>query len=456
MPKQALRLLLEARAARQGGPQALVRRQRDRLAVMVAHARTCSPYYRRRYQGLPERITDPRVLPSTTKAALMAHFDEWVTDPALTLADVQAFVSDPALIGHRLLGRYTVATSSGTTGVRGLYLLDDRSRAVTAAMAGRMLRDWLTPTDLVRIFTRGGRLAVVAATGGHFASGAVTAGLRRGPAAARIGAFSVHDPLPQLVEQLNAFDPAVLAPYAATGELLAAEQDAGRLDIHPVLVVLAAEGLAEGGYAHIAEAFGATVRHSYAATECPFLSYSCAQGWLHVNSDWVLLEPVDADHAPVPAGQPSHTVLVSNLANRVQPILRNDLGDSVLVRPDPCPCANPLPALRVQGRTADLLPFSRLDGTTATLTPLTLSSALDRVPDVQQSQIIQTGPASLALRLRPAPGTDPTRAGRAACDQLRRVLIDQTLAHVRVTLDPEPPQLSAGGKLRTVIPWKPS
>ncbi|MBB5748001.1 phenylacetate--CoA ligase family protein [Micrococcus sp. TA1] len=456
MPKQTLRLLLEARAARKGGPQALVRRQRDRLAAMVAHARTCSPYYRRRYQGLPERITDPQVLPSTTKAELMAHFDEWVTDPALTLAGVQAFVADPALIGHRLLGRYTVATSSGTTGVRGLYLLDDRSMAVTAAMAGRMLHDWLTPTDLVRILTRGGRLAVVAATGAHFASGAVTAGLRRGPAAARIGVFSVHDPLPQLVEQLNAFGPAVLAPYAAAGELLAAEQQAGRLDIHPVLVVLAAEGLAEGGYARISEAFGATVRHSYAATECPFLSYSCTEDWLHVNSDWVLLEPVDADYEPVPDGQPSHTVLVSNLANRVQPILRYDLGDSVLVRPDPCPCANPLPALRVQGRAADLLPFSRLDGTTATLTPLTLSSALDRVPDVQQSQILQTGPASLAVRLRPMPGTDPIRAGQTACDQLRRVLADQGLAHVRVTLDPEPPQLSAGGKLRTVIPWKPS
>lgn len=453
MSEHTLRLLLDARAARKGDAEGLERRQRERLAEMVRHARTSSPYYRRHYQGLPTRITDPQLLPTTSKAELMAHFDEWVTDPAITLGDVETFVADPALIGHQLAGRYTVATTSGTTGVRGLFLVDGRSLAVASAMAWRMLTDWLTPADLARILTRGGRLAMVVATGGHFASGAAAAGLRRGRAASRIGAFSVQDPLPQLVAQLNAFDPAVLAPYASTLRLLADEQEAGRLHIHPALVVPAAEGLPDREYARITAAFGALVRHSYAATECPFLSYSCPRGWLHVNSDWVLLEPVDADHQPVADGQPSHTVLVSNLANRIQPIIRYDLGDSVLLRPDPCPCGNPLPAIRVQGRTADLLTFTRPEGTVTTLTPLALSSVLDRVPGVRQSQLLQTGPASLSLRLRPAPDTDPARAGQAAQEQITHVLAENGLGHVSLTLDPEPPQLTAGGKLRTVIPW---
>lgn len=81
------------------------------------------------------------------------------------------------------------------------------------------------------------------------------------------------------------------------------------------------------------------------------------EGWLHVNVDWVVFEPVDADYRPVAPGEQSHTVLISNLANRVQPILRYDLGDSVLERPDPCPCGNPFPAIRVQGRSADVLTF---------------------------------------------------------------------------------------------------
>ncbi len=182
--------------------------------------------------------------------------------------------------------------------------------------------------------------------------------------------FPVATPLPELVAQLNAFQPALLAPYATTAALLATEQQAGRLRIRPALVALAAEGLPDGEPARIAAGFGSIVGNSYAATECPFLSYSCRDGWLHVDADWVILEPVDADHHPTPPRQQSHTVLVTNLANRVQPILRYNLGDSVLQRPEPCPCGNPLPAIRVWGRTADLLTFPTPSGQSVTLTPL--------------------------------------------------------------------------------------
>lgn len=70
---------------------------------------------------------------------------------------------------------------------------------------------------------------------------------------------------------------------------------------------------------------------------------SCDHGWMHVNADWVVLEPVDADYRRVRPGEQSHTLLLTNLANCVQPILRYDLGDTIVVRPERCPCGNPLP-----------------------------------------------------------------------------------------------------------------
>ena len=41
----------------------------------------------------------------------------------------------------------------------------------------------------------------------------------------------------------------------------------------------------------------------------------------------------------------------TNLANRVQPILRYELGDSVTIVPAPCPCGNALPVIEVAGRS---------------------------------------------------------------------------------------------------------
>lgn len=60
-----------------------------------------------------------------------------MTDPAVRFADVRRFVEQPRLIGTRFLDRYTVATTSGTTGERGNFLFDSRSHAVTSAMMVR-------------------------------------------------------------------------------------------------------------------------------------------------------------------------------------------------------------------------------------------------------------------------------------------------------------------------------
>lgn len=153
-------------------------------------------------------------------------------------------------------------------------------------------------------------MAMVMAAGGHFASAVSAARLRKGRLSRKlVGVFPVQTPLPELVAQLNRFRPAVVDAYASMAALLASEQEAGRLHIDPVLVIVTAEGMPTSEYDRIAKVFNTNVGNSYAATECPFLSYGCEHGWLHVNSDWVVLEPVDADYRPTPPGEPVNPVV---------------------------------------------------------------------------------------------------------------------------------------------------
>ena len=432
-------------------PEKVMERQRARLAEAVASARANSPYYRELYAGLPERVEDATLLPVTSKRKLMARFDDWVTDREVTIEKARAFVDNPDLIGERFLGKYTLLTTSGTTGTPGIFLLDDRTMAVTTALMLRLLSAWLDLGDIPRILAGRGRLAMVNAMGGHFASAVAATRLSR-QRGKRVRVVPVHTPLEKLVAELNQFRPILLAPYASIGALLASEQEAGRLRIRPVMLVLSAEGLPPGEYDRIGQAFKAKVRHSYAATECPFISYSCEHKWLHVNSDWVVLEPVEADYRPTPPGQQSHTVLVSNLANRVQPILRYDLGDSVLQQPDPCPCGNPLPAIRVQGRAADVLTFPTAHGEKATIAPLVFVALVDRIPGIEISQIVQATPTSLRVRLRFAAGVDTDRVWHAVQTEIRQLLTEHRLDHLAVERAEEPPEQSPGGKYRAVIP----
>ena len=147
-------------------------------------------------------------------------------------------------------------------------------------------------------------------------------------------------------------------------------------------------------------------------------------------------------------------MLLSNLANRIQPILRYDLGDSVTARTDPCRCGDPTPAIHVQGRNAELLTLqgNRL---AVAVTPLTLSTALDRVQGLSKGQIIQTGPQSLSLRLQPAAGADPENVWESARSEITRALTSHGLGNVTITRDAGPPRLTPGGKHRTVVPLPP-
>lgn len=450
MTEHVVGLIWDAWRARKKGVGAIAQRQRARLADMVAHARANSPYYRELYRELPDRVESAQQLPVTDKKVLMERFDEWCTDRAVTLKAAEALVDDPSRIGEWFLGKYTVMTTSGTTGRRGIFVVDDHTMAVVTAMMLRWIGDWLGPRDFLKIIARRGRMAMIMATGGHFASAVAASRLkkRRG---SRLEVLSAHMPMSELVARLNRFQPALLAPYASMAALLADEQEAGRLRIDPVLLVLSAEGLPQPEYGRIAHAFDAKVGNSYAASECMFLSYMCGEGWLHVNSDWVAIEPVDADYRPVAPGEQSHTVLISNLANRVQPILRYDLGDSVLERPDPCPCGNPLPAIRVQGRSADVLTFRTPDGEVR-LPPLALSQAIESVRGVTLFQIAQSKPEGLELRLQIAPTANADTVWREAEAGLRKVLAEHGLEHVTIERGGEPPEQGRGGKFREVIP----
>ncbi len=452
MTEHVAGLIWDAWRTRKKGADAIAGRQRARLADMVSHARSCSPYYRELYRDLPDRVESPVQLPVTDKKMLMERFDEGCTDRAVTLEAAEALVDDTRRIGELFLDKYTLVTTSGTTGRRGIFVIDDRTMAVMTAMMFRWIGDWLSPGDFLKIIARRGRLAMIMATGGHFASAVAAARLKR-RRGSRVEVLSAHTPMTDLVERLNRFQPAMLAPYASMAALLADEQEAGRLRIDPVLLALSAEGLPEAEYGRIARVFDAKVGNSYAASECMFFSYTCREGWLHVNADWLAFEPVDADYRPVAPGEQSHTVLISNLANRVQPILRYDLGDSVLQRPDPCPCGNPLPAIRVQGRSADVLTF-RTSGGDVRLPPLALTQPLEAIRGVTLFQLAQSEPERLELRLQIAPMANADIVWREAEAGLRNVLAEHGLDHVVVERGGEPPEQGRGGKFREVIPLK--
>jgi phenylacetate-coenzyme A ligase PaaK-like adenylate-forming protein len=431
--------------ARHGGVRA-ADAGKERLQALIDFTRVHSPFYERRWRGLPHGDIALADLPVVRKPELMAAFDDWVTDPRIRRADVARFIETHE-VGERFLDRYVVFQSSGTTGAPGLFVQDGHALAVYDALVTSQMGDaWLARA---MIGAGGSGAALIAATHGHFASIVAWNQSRRFYGKGRAQAFSVLEPLERLVDALDRASPAFVASYPSVLALLAGERRADRLHARPAVLWSGGELLAPAVRARIERAFAAPVVNEYGASECLDIAASCEAGHLHVHADWVIVEPVDARHLPVRPGETAHTLLITNLANWVQPIVRYDLGDRVKLLEGPCPCGRTLPALAVEGRTDDTLRLRPRRGAAIRLAPMALASVVDDLASVHRFQIVQTSADALALRL---PGENRAAEWKRARPALHAWLESQGLGNVRVALDRAAPRQSRrSGKLRTVV-----
>jgi phenylacetate-CoA ligase len=184
----------------------LERFQQEHLAELARHAAAQSPFWR-------ERLASGRLelsrLPVLTKSELMGRFDELVTDPRLRrdeLLEHLGRIRDDTLY----LGEYRVMTSSGSSGRKAMFVYD---RAGWRGILAMFLRrsDWVG-------LRPGLPRTKVALIGG----GAPTHMSRRGARSLDVGVHRVlslaaTQPLAELVERLNAFQPGFLNIYPWTG-----------------------------------------------------------------------------------------------------------------------------------------------------------------------------------------------------------------------------------------------
>lgn len=390
---------IDVAAAAQAGAASLQARQQRRLAELLAAAAKGSRRYGALLKGRQAWAWRLHDLPVAHKAELMADFDGWVCDPALKLEALRDFTRDAARIGEDYLGRYTVWESSGSSGKPGIFVQDALAMSVYDGLEA-LRRPVLRPLQrLLDPFFLGERIAFVGAIDGHFASTVSIQRLRRlAPMLApRITSLSFLQPMPELAEQLQAAAPTILATYPTAAVLLAQQQLAGYLDIAPQEVWTGGETLSPAMRALVQRAFGCPLANSYGASEFLALASECACGGLHLNSDWALLEAVDAAGHPVPAGEPGASCLLTNLANHVQPLIRYDLGDRVRFCAAPCACGSALPLIEVDGRSDDVLSLAAPDGATVQLLPLALCTVLEDVADLYDFQLRQEGPHALLL-----------------------------------------------------------
>lgn len=253
-----------------------------------------------------------------------------------------------------------------------------------------------------------------------------------------------------MLAKLAEFRPTHLTAYASVLHELARAVEAGDLELAPHLkfVVNISERLMPQTREHYEEIFGARVLDDYGMGECMFLTNGCAaSGGMHLNADWAMLEVVDEDNQPVPEGEKGAKVLVTNLANYVQPIIRYEVGDLVTMANESCNCGKNLPLIKcVEGRDSDVFTIKSPNGELKSLQPSVFELAMSRLVEVREYQLVQEENTRFRIRMEPLPGqpVNEQRAHRVIHDELKQYGLDQKLAIELEVVD----RLAANGDMK--------
>lgn len=420
LAKAWLVLEIRRRLARTSDPDRAV-------AQLRRHAVAKSPYHARALAGLDDAPLPD--LPVLTKADVVGHFDELVTDRRLRAADLRHHV-DTAEPGTAM-GRWRVGASSGSSGRPALFAFDRHEWAAMLANAAR------AQAVVSSSFRGPRRVARVASPSRWHLSAQVGATLAdpRRPTL-RLPATT---PLDRLVTELDAWRPTVLNGYASVLGTLADAQLAGALHIEPGLVLSGAEPLTDGIRHRIREAWGIEPHDQYVTTEAGFVAAECdAHDGMHVLTDDVLVEPGDdrTDDGPV---------LLTVLWSRTLPLLRYRLEDTVSVDRDPCTCGRRSPRLKVHGRARELLAIPH-EGGVSRVHPVVLTQVLDRQP-VMAWQVVHRAGVIEVVVAGARPGLDDDRLAA----QVVQALGEATGQRIPVTVTRVDALASSSGKAARIV-----
>lgn len=416
--------------------------QARRLRELVAYAKEHSPYYKTRYRDVgPDFCLSD--LPPTNKMELMARFDDWCTDRTVTLDKVKHFMENPDNIGRQMDGKYLVFTTSGSTGNPSVVLYDKSTNSVASALA--VLRSYARGEDMKAFLKRGKKSAgLFAANGFYLGYGTMRHQLIKMPfKKGQMMPLDVQAPMEELVARLNEFQPAMLGGYPTALTLLADEQLAGRLHISPVVIMTGGEYLGDDVRKKLGEVFGGYVQTNYSCTEGGLVAHECRKQHFHINEEWIVVEPVDEQNRPVPDGVQSAKLLLTNLSNYTQPLIRFEITDRVILHHDPCGCGEEAPWLEIEGRIDDILAFDN----GVRVPPLALYALLKELPGVRRFQLIQREGNHLELRFL-------TDDKKMAFTQSKAVLAEYLQKHgvaAEYILSDEPPQTTIGGKFKHIV-----
>lgn len=408
-------------------PQAELRaRQFASLQALLLHAAANCPYYRDAWQNLG---LDPRDLTDH------ADFQNWPLIDRETIRE-NRFATRSGLPGTRLMKKAT----GGSSGVPLEFDLDLDSfarrhaawhRGYSWAGAGPGSRQWHlwgqvgTPSLPKQI------------------KDAVYFRMYR---RRMVNSYRLcEETIPIYFEQLNRWRPHAIVAYTNPLYDFARElEERGLRPWSPRAIVTGAEKLHDFQRELIERVFAAPVFETYGSREFMLIGSECDHhAGLHITMEDLLVEIVDDDGRPTPAGREGN-VAITDLRNYGMPFIRYLNGDRAIAGSEPCPCGRGLPLLKkITGRRLDMLETPDGRHVPGEFFPHLIKD----FPSIRRFQVVQED--AYSIRLLVVVNGDWNNSMRSILEEEIRLVIGFAVDFEISVVDDIP--LTAAGKRKVVV-----
>lgn len=360
-------------------PEVATVRQKALLAKLVAYVFQNNPFYRKRYTDVGFELGDMEQegwfekLPVVTKAHLKEYFEE---------------MTEPELKRFR-----KISTTGGSTGTPTKTGYDGR---IPEMVYSWRLQSWfgIHPWDDHAYVWR----IPKASCSARLKNAALWWPTRHLKLDA---SFMTEASMMDFLRRYNRLKPALLQGYVgAVTQLAQFVVECGLQVWSPKCVWVTSAPLSAVQRVLLKEAFHAPVCDQYGSCEVRWIAQQCPEeGGLHVNTEHVHIEFVDDWNLPVKRGQYGK-VLLTNLEDRVFPLIRYENGDRGRWLTHVCPCGRTLPLIdAIKGRESEsfVLPSGM------TVNGEYLTTLFDNNPDlVRGFRVVQKRDSSIRVEYIPA------------------------------------------------------
>tara|TARA_B100000767_G_scaffold53326_1_gene48963 strand:+ start:2976 stop:4256 length:1281 start_codon:yes stop_codon:yes gene_type:complete len=324
-----------------------------------------------------------------------------------------------------MIGEVAVGFSTGTSGNRGMFLVNDTERAKWVAYMIDRVVGFSLKKKTIAFFLRANNELYESSKSKRLS----------------FNFFDIYINIDSHVDRLNTLSPDILIAQPSVLMILAKKKKAKELRIQPTKIVSVAEVLTQEDRKFIESIFEIKLSEVYQCTE-GFLASSCSYGTMHFNEDFLIVEKRYLDEEKT-----KFHPIITDLIRKTQPVVRYELND-IITEKSNCKCGSKFLGIEnVEGRSDDIIILEDINQNKVRIFPDIIRRAIVlSCQSIEDYTLIQKNNKSLNLYIK----SELEQSYSEAVSALEKVFVNYNIIDFEINII-ENYRFKIGNKKRRVI-----